>query len=120
MNEYEFQWRNGKKQIVKGHDPVDALNRAGYWGADIPDFDWYRELVKTPLGKLIVAMQGVLLEIPFFAYAYHLGVRRYIVLLNNFGYEQWADAPRSQLMFDKSVPVVYSDACQSHLTYRPR
>ena len=43
MNEYTLYWRDGKREIVCGSTPVDAMNRAGYGNGALPALDFFSE-----------------------------------------------------------------------------
>lgn len=41
MNEFTFFWRDGIRQVLKGADEVDALNKAGYGNGAIRALDFH-------------------------------------------------------------------------------
>jgi len=41
LDEFTYFWLNGKREVFKGTDPVDALNKAGYGGGAVPALDFY-------------------------------------------------------------------------------
>ena len=41
MNTYTFYWLDGKRQVLKGTDPADALRRAGYGQGALRALDFY-------------------------------------------------------------------------------
>lgn len=43
MKEFTFYWLTGKRQVFKGADPADALNRAGFSGGSTRALDFYAD-----------------------------------------------------------------------------
>lgn len=43
MKKFTLYWRDGKRQVVEGSDPADAMNRAGYGGGAVAALDFYAE-----------------------------------------------------------------------------
>lgn len=40
---FTLYWRTGRREIVHGKDPADAMNRAGYGGGAVRALDLYAE-----------------------------------------------------------------------------
>lgn len=41
MNAYTLYWRTGKREVVKGADPAQAMTLAGYGGGAVGALDFY-------------------------------------------------------------------------------
>ena len=41
MKTYTLYWLDGKREIVNGYDPADAMNRAGYGAGALRALDFY-------------------------------------------------------------------------------
>lgn len=39
--DFTFYWRTGKREVLKGIDPADALNKAGYSAGAVRALDFY-------------------------------------------------------------------------------
>ena len=40
---YTFYWLTGRREVLQGSDPANALNRAGYGGGAVRALDFYAE-----------------------------------------------------------------------------
>jgi len=38
---FTFYWLDGEKEVLKGDNPTDALNKAGYGGGAMPALDFF-------------------------------------------------------------------------------
>jgi hypothetical protein len=43
MNKYTFFWLSGKREVLEGDTPANALNRAGYGQGAMAALDFYAE-----------------------------------------------------------------------------
>lgn len=38
---YTFYWLSGQREVLKGNDPADCMNKAGYGAGALPALDFY-------------------------------------------------------------------------------
>lgn len=68
MKSFVFHWLHGKAETLRGDDPADALNRAGYGPGALAALDYYETVpskgIKRSIGKSAHAGVGPEIEVP--------------------------------------------------------
>ena len=41
LKEFTLYWRDGKREVLRGDSPADAMNRVGYGGGAVRALDFY-------------------------------------------------------------------------------
>jgi len=41
MKKYTYYWLDGKREVLEGNDPSDAMNKAGYGAGALRALDFY-------------------------------------------------------------------------------